>query len=174
AAGFRHRLREEAIGLVASLAWRKVIALVEVDGVDLRERDELGDLHDLVRLLLEGLQFLGREDDVLALLELVALDDVVALHDRAVLAADELLLHARVVLVVQHVEGDRGLRLARRKEIHRDRDEAEGDGGRAVRSASHKASILRFSARWVLNRAPFAAAARGGCRLLRRRAALAA
>ena len=77
-------------------------------------------------LRLERLELLGREGDVLALAELVALHDLVARDDLLVLRAPVLLLHARAALV-EHVERDPAARFGRGVELDRNRDQAEGD-----------------------------------------------
>ena len=132
------RLREQRIGLRAALVGREVVRLVEVDRVDALDRDELGDLDHVGARLLQRLQLLGREDDVLVLGELVALDRVLARHDDAFLGADVLLLEARAARrLVQHVEGDRPGRLRRGVELDRNRHEAEGDRQRCDGSGRH-------------------------------------
>jgi hypothetical protein len=118
------------VRLLAALVGREVVGLVEVDGIHLVERDELGDVHGLRGLLLERLELVGGEGDVLVLGELVALDHVVARDDHLLLRADVLLLEARAALLVQEVERDpRRGDLRGGKQLHRDRDEPERDGG---------------------------------------------
>ncbi len=74
--------------------------------------------------LLERLDLLGREAHVLVLGELVALDHLVALDDHAFLLTHVLLAQARAVGLVQQIEGDGVGRLRRRKQLHRDGDQA--------------------------------------------------
>ena len=71
-------------------------------------------------------EILVGEHDVLALFVLVALDDLVPRHGLAVHAADALVLDAPFVFRVQHVEREI-VGLHRRKELDRNRNEAEVD-----------------------------------------------
>ena len=103
-----------------------------------RERHELGDVDRVGRLLVEGLDLLGREADVLALGELVALADLVLLDHRAFLRADVLLLEPRAAGGVQHVEADARGGLTRGKQVDRDGDQAEGDRRGPDGSGSHR------------------------------------
>ena len=106
------RLAQQPVGALAALVGAEVVDLLEVDPVDLGERDELDDVDGVGGLLVERLDLLGREDDVLALGELVALGHLVPLHDLVVLGADVLLLQPGAALLVQHVEADAGGGLA--------------------------------------------------------------
>ena len=138
--GLLERLGEQAIGAIATLVGAEVVDLLEVLAVDARERDELDDVDRARRLLLERLQLFGREDDVLVLRELVALDRFVAGHDFVVvLGADVLLLEPRAALLVQHVERHARLGLRGRVDVDGDGDEAEGDRGGADRAGWHEA-----------------------------------
>ena len=103
--GLLHDLREKGVRLGSALVGPDVVRPIEVDGVHLRDRNELDDLDGLGRLLLERLELLGSEGDVAVLRELEALDHLVAGHDLAVLGADVLLLQPGAVLRVEHVEG---------------------------------------------------------------------
>jgi hypothetical protein len=124
---FLHRFDQQPVRLVGALVRRQVVRLVEVHRIDRLDRHELRDLHRMGAGLFERLDLLRRELHVLVLGELVALDHLVALDDRAVLDADVLLPQPRAAALVQHVEGDRVLRLGRGVELHRDCDEPERD-----------------------------------------------
>ena len=55
---------------------RQIVGVVVEDGVDLRQVDEVGDVDGVGTLGLVGVQLLGLDEHVLALGDLVALDDV--------------------------------------------------------------------------------------------------
>ena len=125
------RLRQQRVGAVAAFVGAEVVGLREIDRIDLRLREELGDVDALRRPLLERLQLLLGEEDVLAARELVALHDLVAGDAPLVLRTEELLLNPAAALPVQHVEADLFARFGGRKELHRNRDETERNlGGR--------------------------------------------
>ncbi len=130
AAGVLERLGEQPVGSLATLVGAEEVRLLEVEAVHLGEGNELVDVDGVRGLLVERLDLLGREDDVLALGELVSLGDLVPLHDLVVLGADVLLLEPGAVLLVHHVEADVGGGLAGGIEIDRDRNQSERDRGR--------------------------------------------
>ena len=98
-------LREQLVGARAALVGAEVIDLVEIAPLDLLGLHELGDVDRVRGRGLERLELLGLEQHVLILRELVALDDLLARHDLAACATDQLLLDARAVLLVDQVEG---------------------------------------------------------------------
>jgi hypothetical protein len=101
----------------------EVVGAVGIDRVDVAGVDEAVDVHGLGGLDLDLVQLLGRDDDVLVLLELVALHQVGAV-DLAQLGVMVLLLHAVQRVLVQKVEGDLPRRRRRRGEkLHRARDQ---------------------------------------------------
>ena len=104
--GLGHGVRQQAIGLVATLVGTQVVCLLEVDRVDLFQRHELFKLDDLGGLLFKGLELVVLETDVLVLGELVAADQVRSLHDLVAHRAELLLLQARAASVVQEIERD--------------------------------------------------------------------
>ena len=58
---------------------RDIIRLVVIDGVDVGQLDELGELQRLAALQLDLLDLLGVEQDIFALGDLIALEDLVAI-----------------------------------------------------------------------------------------------
>ena len=72
-----HHLGEQAVGLGRVLVGHQVVRLLEVHGVDLGEVDEVLDLDLPARLGLERGELVGLDHHVVAVLELVALDDLV-------------------------------------------------------------------------------------------------
>ena len=77
------------------------------------------------------------DDDVAALLELVALDDLRVRHLALAVRAPALLLDARLALGVELVERDRRRRLGRREHLDRDVDEADLEVALPGRSRGH-------------------------------------
>ena len=74
---FTHDLSEQRIGLVRRLTFGgQVVGGAEVDGIDVVEIYEVGDLDEPRLLRLGGNQVLVAEDDVLTAAEVDALDDV--------------------------------------------------------------------------------------------------
>ena len=135
-AALLERPGQQAVGPISALVRPQVVALLEVDRIDLLGGQELGDLDGLGGLLLQSLELFVAEQHVLPLGELVTLDDVGALDHLAVLGADVLLLEPRPALLVQHVEMDPGRRLTGRVDFGRDghqpeRHRCRGDGPRA-------------------------------------------
>ena len=137
APGLAHRFREQPVRLLAALVGPEVVRALEVDRVHPRQRDELGDLDRLARLLRHGLDLVFGEDDVLVLGELVALHHLVPRDDLLVLGADVLLLEPGVTLAVKEVERHRRLRFAGGIEADGDGDEAERDRGGRERARDH-------------------------------------
>ena len=130
-----HRLAQQPVRLLAALVRPEELRLLEVDRVHLLDRDELLDLDRLVALGLERLQLVLAQHHVLVARVLVAAHGLVPLHHFTAGRAHVLLLEARAVLGVEHVEVD-ALRTRRRVHLHGDRHEAEGDrpgGSRASR-----------------------------------------
>jgi hypothetical protein len=90
---------------VATLVGPEMIGFLEVDRVDARSRQKLGDFNRLGCFCFDGLELFFGEGNVATLLKLVAFDHVVALDNRAVVGrADVLLLEARAALLVQEIE----------------------------------------------------------------------
>ena len=83
-AGLLQRVAEDDIGLGRGLVLlgRHEIGLVEVERVDLALVDELDEVDGALRLELDVVDLLVGEEDVLALLDLVALDDVLGIDRR--------------------------------------------------------------------------------------------
>ena len=95
-----HRAQQEhvrpALGL--ALARREVVGAVEVDRVDVVERDEARDVDRLRAREGDGLEVRLLHEDELALGELPALDELVGLHVALVDRAPPLLLDRRPAL----------------------------------------------------------------------------
>ncbi len=105
-AGFLHGFHEQFVGLFGVLLGDEVIRLVEVDGVDGGEVDEVLEFDDSAGLWGDGFDFFVAEDDVFVGGDFVAFDHVFAVDFLAVVGADHLLLEADFVLVVEEVECD--------------------------------------------------------------------
>src|SRR5438067_4814614 len=125
-AGLLHRLDQQRVRLGGAPVGHQVVRALVIDGIDLLEIDEILDLDRLGRARIERFQFFARDRDVAALGDLESLDDVLPRHFLPVGAADALLLDARAVLVVEHVEADLFGR-GRREQLHGDADQAEAD-----------------------------------------------
>ena len=117
------------------VARREVVGAVEVDRVDVVERDEALDVDRLRAREGDGLEVGLLDEDELALRELPALDELVGLHVPLVERAPALLLDRCPALAVERPEGH-VLPLLRHGEPDRDVDQAEVDG--AVPDGSHK------------------------------------
>src|SRR5262249_31323154 len=124
------------VRLVAALVGTEVLRRLEVDRIDRFERHELVDVDARAGRGLERAQLLVGEADVLALLDLVAADELAPLDDPLVARAPDLLLDARAALAVQQIEGG-GLRVGRDVEADGDRDEAETHRPRPHRARRH-------------------------------------
>src|SRR5205085_10260636 len=83
-------------------------------------------------------------EDVLSFGELVALRGLLAPDGALVARAEELLLDAAAALGVNHVEADPLGRLGGRVELHRNGDEAEGDGT-GCKGTGHLTTPISFS-----------------------------
>src|SRR5581483_1317728 len=94
-AGLAHGVGEEEVGLLCALVGPEVVALLEVDRIDARERDELLDVDGRARRGLERLELLVGEQHVLILAHLVALAKLAALDRARAARAEELLADAR-------------------------------------------------------------------------------
>src|SRR5436190_16951642 len=121
-----HRLDQQRVRLVGPAVRDQVVGVVVVDGIDLRQVDEVLDRDRLGRARVERLQFFLGDGDVAALADLESLDDVLPGHFVAIDAADALLLDPAAVLVVQHVEAHL-LGGGGRVELDRYADQSEAD-----------------------------------------------
>ena len=101
------------------------------------ERDELSDIDVVAASLLQCLQLLGCEHHILVLCEFVALDDLLPGDHSLLVQANILLLQAGAVLRMQEMEAQPLGADGRRVELHRDRNQAEGDGERCDGSRCH-------------------------------------
>ena len=101
--------------------------MVEVDRVDLVERDEVLDLDRLRLLGIERLELAGLDQHVAVGRQLVALDDVLVGDLVAGRRIDALLLDAHAGLAVELVKAH-GLARHRGVQLDGDGDEPEGDG----------------------------------------------
>jgi hypothetical protein len=137
-AGVLQRVAEQGVRFDAGLAVRReVVRLVEIEISDLGRRYEGANVKCLGGGDAGLLKVLVGHDNVLALRIFIALHDVTPRHLDALLAAEALVLDARVVLLVQQCLAA----LNRRIEIHRDGDKTEADGTLPDRSR-HGASLL--------------------------------
>ena len=118
---------------------REVVGAVEVDGVDLLDRDEAEDVDRLRALERDRLEVGFLDHDELALGELPALDELVGLDIALVERAIALLLDRRSALAVEGAEG-RVLALLGDRQPDRDVDEAEVDG--SVPDSAHRCQSL--------------------------------
>lgn len=101
-----HPVAQQHEGIGAHLVGRQVIGLVEIDVIDLVAGNEGIDLHGLVAVWNRSRNLVRFQDDILAVLDLVALHLLVALDGIACLAVNELALHPVAGLAVQRVESD--------------------------------------------------------------------
>ena len=136
--GIAQGLGQQLVRPVAAFVWAQEIDLFEIDPVDLRERDEFGDVDGIGGLLLQGLEFLGGEHHVLVLGKFIPLGHVVPGHDLTVLRTGVLLLEPGAAFLVEQVERHGAGRFGRGIDVNRDRDQAEGDGGGADRTSGHE------------------------------------
>ena len=141
-----HRSQEQNIRPLRSglTGRRQVIGAVEEHGIDFLGVDEPRDL-DRFRVvgLLDRLEVGVLDDHELALRDLPALHELVALDLAVVRRAPALLLDRREALTMQGAERHVGLpggRFRRQGHSDRDVDQAEGDG--AVPDGAHGASEL--------------------------------
>ena len=126
AARLADRLAQQRVRALAALGRHQVVRRLEEAIVDLVGLDEVDDVDGARLLERRRLEVLLRQDDEVALLVLVALDEVFPGDRMAVAHADALELHRRLVLRVQHAEA-RAVIAHRRVQLDRDVDEAERD-----------------------------------------------
>ena len=122
-----HHVGEQAVGLRRFLVGHEEVGVLEVDGVDVDEVDEVLDLDLAARLRRQRRELVGLDDHVAARLELVALHDLVEGHLFAGLLRHALLAHPGARLRLQLVEADVE-RLRGRHQPHGHGDEAEAHG----------------------------------------------
>ena len=134
-----HRAQQEDVrlSLRVGVGGCEVVGAVEVDGVDVLELDEAQDRDRLRAGQRDGLEIGLLDEDVLALGELPALDELVGLDVALVHGAPPLLLDRRAALAMERAERD-VLPLGRQGEPNRDVDEAEAD--RSVPDGPHEKS----------------------------------
>ena len=113
---------------------------MSVDGVGVGEFLEVDDASGLDAHLLDVFLL---DDDVAALFELVAFDDVGVRNLALAVRAPALLLDARLTLGMELVEAERRARVGRRKHLDRDVDEADLQVTFPRRSRGHRLSNLR-------------------------------
>ena len=136
------RLPQQRVGLGAGLLRLEVVGLLEQHRVDLVTGHELLDADLATAVRRELLHVLVGEDDHLAVLGLVALGDVGVLDFLAVQAAGPLVLDPPAVLRMDLAERD-VLALRGGVQLHRDADQAEGDG--TLPDCTH---VIRMPRRW--------------------------
>jgi hypothetical protein len=101
-----HAVAKPHESVFAHPVWRQIVRFVEIDVVDFVAGNEGVDLQGLVALGHGRGDFVGFQNDILAVLDLVALDLLIALNGIAGFAIDELSLDAVAGLAVQRVEGN--------------------------------------------------------------------
>src|SRR4029077_5801615 len=126
-AGVLEGLGEQPVGLDAGRFGRQVVRLLEIDGIDLIERNEGDDVHGPDAVGGDPLELLVAEDDVPVLLVLVTLDDLVVGNLFLVEGEHPLVADPAVAGGMELVELE-ALLLDGREQADRDADEAEGDG----------------------------------------------
>ena len=117
---------EQRVGLLGALVGAQVVGVLEVDGVDLVEVDEVLDLDRAGLLGVELGQLVAAQRHVLVGGELVALDDVVVGDLLAVGLGDALVAHAGAVLLAQLAEAH-GLLRDRAVQLHGHVQQPEAD-----------------------------------------------
>ena len=120
---------------------REVVRPVEVDGIDVGERDEAQDLDRLRALERHRLEVGLLDDHELALRDLPALDELLGLDVALVERAPALVLDRRAALAMERAEGDVGA-LGRDRQPDRDADETEADGAVPDRSHDSRPSLV--------------------------------
>ena len=141
-----HRAQEQNVRPLRSrlTGRRQVVGAIEEHRVDFLGVDEARDL-DRFRVvdLLDRLEVGVLDDHELALRDLPALHELVALDLAVVRRAPALLLDRREALTVQRAERHVGLpRGGFRRQGHSDRDVDQAEGDRAVPDGAHGASEL--------------------------------
>ena len=119
-----------------SSAGTTIIGLLVIEDVDLVRIDELGELERLLALQLDRLELLVVEQDVAALLILIALDDLVGI-DRADAGHDLLIFDPLAGRLVDLVEGDGRAALGGGEDLDRDRDQGEPDLSLPIGACGH-------------------------------------
>src|SRR5262249_48868809 len=97
---------------------------------------------DAGRLGTDLVEVLVGEDDVTALLELVALDDLTVGHFAVAVLAPALLADARLTLAVQLVERDRPARFGRGEHLDRNVHQADLEKPLARGSCGHDFALI--------------------------------
>jgi len=124
---------EQPVGLLGAVLRQQVVALAEVDRVDLVQVDEVQDVDRLGQLDVEAVEVLLLERHEAALLDLEAAHDVVVVHVLAGVAPDLVVADRLQVALVEEVEAEL-LRLGRPDHPYRDADEAERERSRPERA----------------------------------------
>jgi len=97
---------QQGIGLDGPVLGHQVVGVLEVDGVDVDQVDELLDVDGPAGLGVDGVELLGVDDDIATPAQVVALDDVVVVDFLAVDRAHAFLVDTAAVGVVELVEPD--------------------------------------------------------------------
>src|SRR5262249_5925745 len=144
----RERLRRD--GTVG----REVVRPLEIDRIDRRVVGESLEVDHARRLDLHLLEVLVADDDVAALLELVAFDEIAVRHLALALRAPALLLDARLTLGVQLIEAERRARVGCREHLDGDVHETDLEISLPRRTGSHRSSppTGRGQAPWHMSR----------------------
>src|ERR1700687_497151 len=124
------RVAQDAVGFLASLHRGEVVRLLEREGIQRPELDELKDVDAAVsfaELLLDFLELLLLDDSIFVLLDLVSLHDLVVRDLHVFYAAEFLVFDGRHVLAVEKAERDALGLLDRRVDSDGDGNQSEGD-----------------------------------------------
>ena len=139
------RVAKDDIGLLGKVVGgHDKIWLLVIHGVDVVDVDELDEVEGLAALELDALDLLGVEQDVMALGDFVALDDLVAV-DGTDARHDLFIFDALAGRLVDLVELDLGAALGRLEKLHRDRHERQPDLSSPDRARGH--DLVSFESR---------------------------
>ena len=122
-----HGLQQQAVGLGAHGVGHQVVRALEVDGVDLGEVHEGGDLDGVSGRDRHRVDLGGGQDHVVVLLDLVAAHDVGQVHLLSALGAEPSVGDAAVVRVVELMEAH-ALLFGGQEGTHRHGHQPERDG----------------------------------------------
>src|SRR5277367_1571126 len=131
-----HRFLQQVIRLGRSRLASEQIGVLEIDGIDFRRGNELGNFDRTIGLRFELLQFLVGEGDVAIFLDFVAAYQFAAIDDLVFLGAIDLLLDAAHVGRVQQMEAD-GFGTGCGEQSDRDGHESKGEAGGRYRTSRH-------------------------------------
>jgi hypothetical protein len=126
-------LSQKGIRPATRFLGKHVVGRFKENWIYLTGLDEFQDFHSLGGLGFDLLDLIRLDDDVFILAILITLHDFAAFYDFSVRQADILLLEARKIIAMQHVEGNPGTTRAGEKS-DRHGNQAEGKISRPNRS----------------------------------------